>query len=186
MRLAIARTIYQDKKILILDDPISALDNEVSNFIINQLICGLWKGKTLLIVTHSPALAKKADKIFYFENGNLSREGSREELRDIFQELFGESVAESAQNEAQISDEEPEIQTRLKADTALSTISRKSCLEGMNELYEHNKKEFEAKVNKFQKGGASIEQSANFTGKNILANKTVIPKPAEFDTSIHV
>lgn len=34
MRLAIARTIYQDRDTLILDDPISALDNEVSNFII--------------------------------------------------------------------------------------------------------------------------------------------------------
>lgn len=105
-------------------------------------------------MTHSPALAKKADKIFYFENGGLSREGNREELRDIFQELFGEGGAESVEIEAQIQDAEPEILTRQKADTTLSTVSRKSCLDGMNQLYEQNKKEFEAKVNKFQKGGA--------------------------------
>jgi ATP-binding cassette, subfamily C (CFTR/MRP), member 1 len=35
MRLAIARSIYQDNQTIILDDPISALDNEVSNHIIN-------------------------------------------------------------------------------------------------------------------------------------------------------
>lgn len=99
MRLAIARTIYQDKKTIILDDPISALDNEVSNFIINQLICGLWRDKTLLIVTHSPALAKKADKIFYFEHGCLSREGNRDQLKDIFQELFGESGNENLESQ---------------------------------------------------------------------------------------
>ena len=181
MRLAIARTIYQDRKTLILDDPISALDNEVSNFIINQLICGLWKGKTLLIVTHSPALAKKADKIFYFENGGLSREGNREELKDVFQEIFGET-----ETGTETVDSELQIESRPKADTSLSTVSRKSCLDGMNELYEKNKRDFEAKVNNFKKTEESENQAVQFTGKNILANKTVIPKPAEFNSSIHV
>ena len=187
MRLAIARTIYQDKQTLILDDPISALDNEVSNFIINQLICGLWEKKTLLIVTHSPALAKKADKIFYFENGSLSREGTRDQLKDIFQDLFGEGEAGVETQEQQPeSDSVSQIGTRQKADTIMSIVSRKSCLDGMNELYQQNKAQFEERVRGFSKKDYLGETKPKDAAKNILANKTVIPKPAQFDTSINI
>lgn len=45
-----------------------------------------------MIVTHSPALARKAEKIFYFEDGTITREGTKEELADLFLKVFGENI----------------------------------------------------------------------------------------------
>lgn len=46
-----------------MDDPISALDTNVRNFIFKDVFCGLIKKKTRILVTHSVDFLDKADKI---------------------------------------------------------------------------------------------------------------------------
>lgn len=53
MRLSIARALYADKEIVIMDDPISALDVNVGKFIMEDTILGFLRSKTRVVVTHS-------------------------------------------------------------------------------------------------------------------------------------
>ena len=51
-RVALARAVYQDKDIYLLDDPLSAVDPKVASKIFSNCINGLLKDKTRVLVTH--------------------------------------------------------------------------------------------------------------------------------------
>jgi ABC-type multidrug transport system fused ATPase/permease subunit len=52
-RLSIARALYAEREIIIMDDPISALDVNVGKFIMEHTITGFLKSKTRVVVTHA-------------------------------------------------------------------------------------------------------------------------------------
>ena len=52
-RLGLARVIYQNSDIIIMDDPLSALDSSVSMFLMEETILKALKNKTRIIVTHA-------------------------------------------------------------------------------------------------------------------------------------
>lgn len=51
-RISLARALYSDRDIYILDDPLSALDAHVSNHIFNNAIKKQLRGKTIIFITH--------------------------------------------------------------------------------------------------------------------------------------
>lgn len=52
-RVALARAVYSDAKVVMLDDPLSALDHDTARFIVRELLEGpLMQGRTVLLVTH--------------------------------------------------------------------------------------------------------------------------------------
>lgn len=51
-RVSLARAIYQDADIYLLDDPLSAVDPEVGNQIFSRAISGALKDKCVILVTH--------------------------------------------------------------------------------------------------------------------------------------
>ena len=69
-RLALARTIYKDSEILILDEPTSSLDKINENKIIDDIIARK-SGKTIIIISHAEIDHKIFDKIFKLENQKL-------------------------------------------------------------------------------------------------------------------
>ncbi len=78
-RLAIARALLRNPEILILDEATSALDNATES-LINETIEQVSKGRTVLSVTHRLGSAKKADRIFFLEQGRVKEQGTHEEL----------------------------------------------------------------------------------------------------------
>jgi ABC-type multidrug transport system ATPase subunit len=58
MRLSIARALYYNGDIFVLDEPFSALDEELKDRILNNIFDAL-KGKTVIIVSHNPEEAQK-------------------------------------------------------------------------------------------------------------------------------
>lgn len=88
-RLGLARAVYQDKDIFLLDDPISALDAHVRKNIINNVINGMLKHKTRILVTHAIDFIHMADKIVIMEKGRIAAQGTYEELLEnpIFKRL---------------------------------------------------------------------------------------------------
>ena len=63
-RISIARAAYAlDNDIVLLDDPLSAVDAHVSKHIVEHCINGLMKGRTRLLITHSMAFVDQADQI---------------------------------------------------------------------------------------------------------------------------
>ena len=62
-RLALARAVYQDKDIYLLDDPLAAVDAHVATHLFTHCITGLLKGKTRLLCTHRVHFLREADTI---------------------------------------------------------------------------------------------------------------------------
>jgi ATP-binding cassette subfamily C (CFTR/MRP) protein 10 len=65
-RIALARALYSDADIYILDDPFSALDSRVSKNLVDVCFLDLLKYKTVILVTHHVSLLQK------FHNANVS------------------------------------------------------------------------------------------------------------------
>ncbi|XP_058815016.1 ATP-binding cassette sub-family C member 10 [Topomyia yanbarensis] len=72
-RIALARAIYQNKEIYLLDDILSALDAHVASHIVRYCIFGLLKDKTRIIVTQHPLVLNRANQILYIEGGVVSQ-----------------------------------------------------------------------------------------------------------------
>ena len=68
-RLNLARAIYQDKEIVLMDDPLSALDLKVGEKVIKEAILGRLTGKTVVVVTHALNYLHYFDQIYYLEDG---------------------------------------------------------------------------------------------------------------------
>ena len=81
-RVGMARAVYSQADIVLLDDPLSAVDPEVANDIFNKCVKGQLKGKTVLISTHQIQFLSKADKILVLNSGNIVFFGTYEELQE--------------------------------------------------------------------------------------------------------
>lgn len=71
-RLNIARAIYQENDIILMDDPLSALDLHVGEYIMQHTILKRLKGKTIIMVTHALNYLKYFDYIYFMEDGKVS------------------------------------------------------------------------------------------------------------------
>jgi len=78
-RLAIARAIYKDAPILILDEATSQLDAE-SEALVARALGNLMKGRTTLVIAHRLSTVRRADRIVVLEEGRIAEEGSHAAL----------------------------------------------------------------------------------------------------------
>jgi ATP-binding cassette, subfamily B, bacterial MsbA len=78
-RIAIARALLKDAPILILDEAMSALDNE-SERRIQQALVGLMRDRTTLVIAHRLTTIEHADEIVVMEDGRLVEQGTHAEL----------------------------------------------------------------------------------------------------------
>lgn len=78
-KIALARAIYGDKKLLLFDEPTSKLDPK-SEMKVFESFNEVSKGKTAIFVSHRMSACKFADRIILFENGKISAIGTHEEM----------------------------------------------------------------------------------------------------------
>ena len=81
-RISLARAVYSQADIVLLDDPLSAVDAEVANHIFSECIRGQLGGQTVVLVTHQVQFLSKADKILVLDGGNALFFGSYEKLQE--------------------------------------------------------------------------------------------------------
>ena len=70
-RVALARAIYKRPDVLLMDDPISALDANVRKMIFEQVFTGLMKDKTRVLVTHAVDFIHLADHVIIMKEGRI-------------------------------------------------------------------------------------------------------------------
>ncbi|XP_074483833.1 ATP-binding cassette sub-family C member 4-like [Sebastes fasciatus] len=80
-RVNLARAVYQDADIYLLDDPLSAVDAEVGRHLFEQCICGLLKNKLRILVTHQLQYLQSADQIVVLKEGHMVAKGRYAELQ---------------------------------------------------------------------------------------------------------
>ena len=71
-RLGLARCLYQDRNIIILDEPTNNLDEKSENRFYETLN-NLKNNKTIIIVSHNKKLVSFCDEILFIENGSILR-----------------------------------------------------------------------------------------------------------------
>jgi len=80
-RVSIARAAYANADIVILDDPLSALDPEVGKKLFDECILGYMQSKTRILVTNQLQCLKFCDSVVALGEGKILEYGSYEELR---------------------------------------------------------------------------------------------------------
>jgi ABC-type multidrug transport system fused ATPase/permease subunit len=78
-RIGIARALYHDPKVLILDEATSSLDN-ITEKIVMESVDNLKRKTTLIIIAHRLSTIKKCDHIILLDKGEITSEGSYEKL----------------------------------------------------------------------------------------------------------
>ena len=89
-KLLIARAIYRDAPILILDEPTAALD-AMAERELYQRYAELSKGKTTIYISHRLASAQFCDRIFVMNHGEIAEVGTHDELLKaggLYSEMF--------------------------------------------------------------------------------------------------
>ncbi|RXW18137.1 hypothetical protein EST38_g7714 [Candolleomyces aberdarensis] len=105
-RIGLARALYCDSDILILDDPLSGADSRVGNEIFQNAILGAIKsGKTIIMVTYFWNLLPHCNYIYYLREGRIAEQGTFEELRRLnksFDALHAELDASRARTSRKV------------------------------------------------------------------------------------
>lgn len=82
-RINLARAIYRDAAIYLLDDPLSAVDSRVGKNIFQDILLGYLKEKTVILVTHQIQYLKELNNIYLLTDGTLKHFESYKQLMDF-------------------------------------------------------------------------------------------------------
>lgn len=115
-RLLLARCLYQDPDLLLLDDPLSALDINVATQIMEGTIVEKLKHKSIILCTNTISMLKFADVILVMERGEVIFRGGFDEVQEnhVYMEM-----KEATDRQIQ----EDEIDDKNKGDFSLKNIS---------------------------------------------------------------
>ena len=115
-RVSLARAVYAEGELYLLDDPLSAVDSKVADHIFRECIKGLLGKKTRLITSHQERIMRDADNVIALFKGRVLSQGNFTELNEsgslnktvdpIYEKANKSdiSVGEDAKDEEEISD----------------------------------------------------------------------------------
>ncbi|XP_066266532.1 ATP-binding cassette sub-family C member 5-like [Branchiostoma lanceolatum] len=79
-RISLARAVYSNRDIYLLDDPLSAVDAHVGQHIFHHCIMGALKDKTVLFVTHQLQYLHLCDQVVLMKDGVIAEKGEHSQL----------------------------------------------------------------------------------------------------------
>ena len=82
VRISLARAVYADCDIYLLDNPLAALDMNVSSHIFKHCILGMLSSKLRLMVSHQELHMERADHVIVLQNGSVIDKGTLMELNE--------------------------------------------------------------------------------------------------------
>ncbi len=80
--MSLARAVYANRDLILMDDPISALDANVKKNIFEKVFVGELKNKTRILVTHAVDFLHLVDKIFVIKEGKIILQGPYESIKN--------------------------------------------------------------------------------------------------------
>lgn len=92
-RLALARALYGEPKLLILDEPNSNLDQTGEQALIEAVAEARKRGAIVIMIAHRPSVMSVADKLLIMENGRISQFGARTEVVSSIESFRGRTAS---------------------------------------------------------------------------------------------
>ena len=105
-RLALARALYADGDIFLLDDPISAVDAKVAKKIFEGCLRPLSQNKTVILVTHQIGYIEECDEVIIMKDGAIAVSGKPNEVKRHLDELS--QILKTEEEEEEKDEEEDE------------------------------------------------------------------------------
>ncbi|XP_076694411.2 ATP-binding cassette sub-family C member 12 isoform X2 [Callospermophilus lateralis] len=81
-RISLARAVYSDRQLYLLDDPLSSVDAHVGKHVFEECIKKTLKGKTVVLVTHQLQFLESCDEVILLEDGEICEKGTHKELME--------------------------------------------------------------------------------------------------------
>ncbi|KAG6836959.1 hypothetical protein H0H93_000601, partial [Arthromyces matolae] len=134
-RVSLARAAYSHSDVVLLDDPLSAVDAYVGKSILEQcILTGPLANRTRILVTHALHVLDKTDHIFVMDNGVITEQGTFDSLMSdsvVFSRLMEEyGSLQEAEND--------ENKKRRKGDGDSGDASQKKSDTGLMQIEERN------------------------------------------------
>lgn len=136
-RVSLARAVYSDRDIFLMDDPISALDANVRQKIISNVILGHLRGKTRILVTHAIDFIHLADRIIIMDKGCIAEEGSFDELIQKDSKILKNLLEVNHINRNNMTQESPVRRSEIRKDVRLNaSVKTASTVDEVNREFE--------------------------------------------------
>jgi len=122
-RVGLARAILSQRDLILLDDPISAVDHLTETKIMERLIFSKWKNKTRIMVTHRLDYLNSFDKILLLNRGRQMAFGTVDEVKQhfMFQEYLKIHSEEMLKNNLEVSEQKLNEKIEIKIESGRIT-----------------------------------------------------------------
>ncbi|KAI5626621.1 multidrug resistance-associated protein 7 isoform X1, partial [Silurus asotus] len=121
-RLALARAVYMDKDVYLLDDPLAAVDGDVAHHLMEKCILGILRNKTRILCTHRVEFVEKADVVMLMDRGTVVKMGTPQEVLSLVKDVPMGSRNESETNERDGMDQEEDLTNEPVLEEGLCTM----------------------------------------------------------------
>jgi ATP-binding cassette subfamily C (CFTR/MRP) protein 4 len=91
-RVSLARAIYRDADVYLLDDPLSAVDVHVANMIFYECIRKHLKNKCVILVTHQVQFVENVDKVLLLDKGRVTASGNYAKIEGLIKKAVENST----------------------------------------------------------------------------------------------
>ena len=177
-RMNIARAIYFNSDIVLMDDPLSAVDAHVGRHIFDNAICGLLKAKCRILATHQLHVLSRCDRIIWLQEGRILTIDTFSNLmqnNEGFQDMM-RSTAQEEQDEKESKTDEDKPEDSKKAAT-----KRKAAKKGAALMQQE-----ERAINSVSWGvyGAYIRASGSILNGPFIVFLLIIAQGANITTSL--
>lgn len=143
-RVSLARAVYSDNDLFLMDDPLSAVDSHVGKHIFDNVIGpgGLLQDKTRVLVTHGITYLPKTDYIIVLKEGKISEQGTYQELLEQKGEFAAFMMEYMSEANDDVSDEiKQELSKKLGEDFVSKTLTAQKSVVSASEDEPEKKQE---------------------------------------------
>ncbi|XP_049887665.1 ATP-binding cassette sub-family C member 4-like [Pectinophora gossypiella] len=122
-RINLARAVYREADIYLLDDPLSAVDANVGRELFEGCISEHLRGRTVILVTHQVHFLKSADQIVVLNEGSVENIGTYDELAKSGTEFSLILSNEGEADEVENAEKRPSLKHRISLQRGISVKS---------------------------------------------------------------
>lgn len=127
-RIQLARAVYSDSDVYLLDDPFSAVDAHTGTHLFKKCLLQLLSQKTVVYATHQLEFLEAADLVLVMKDGRIAQSGR---YQDLIVDLSGELISQMAAHRKSLT----HVNTCKQEDSSTRRPSRKNQIEVVEDWF---------------------------------------------------